>query len=350
MAPQRPASGKASGNEPKRVKKVMTLQQKVELLAMLKAGNSFAAVGRHFAVNESTVGSIQKEEVEIRKAVSISFLGSAKKMSTVRDQDVVRMESTLALWIHDCRKKNVPLGRVFVCEKARQLYAKFSNGSETEGSDVAQEADFLGFDEASDEGEPKAGPSSALQGFQASKGWFQRFMQRFQLKHVSLHGEAASADVDAAQNYPETFKNLISDKGYCPQQVFNMDETGLFWKRMPSRTYIMKDEARASGFKAHKDRVTLMCGNVTGFMLKPGLIYKSAKPRALKNKNMHTLPGFWMHNSKAWITKVLTERWFLQSFIPQVKQYLSDLCMEFKVLLLMDNASGHPANLCYEGV
>ncbi|XP_064109049.1 tigger transposable element-derived protein 1-like [Macrobrachium nipponense] len=346
MAPKRPASGKASGNEPKQVRKVMTLQQKVELLDMLKAGNSFAAVGRHFAVNESTVRSIQKEEVEIRKAVGISFLGSAKKMSTVRDQDVVRMESALALWIHDCRKKNVPLGRVFICEKAWQLYAKFSNGS-----NVAQEADFLGFDEASDEEEPKAGPSSALQEFQASKGWFQRFMQRFQLKHVSLHGEAASADVDAAQNYPETFKKLISDKGYCPQQVFNMDETGLFWKRMPSRTCIMKDEARASGFKAHKDRVTLiMCGNAAGFMLKPGLIYNSAKPRALKNKNMHTLPVFWMHNSKAWITKVLMERWFLQSFIPQVKQYLSDLCMEFKVLLLMDNARGHPADLCYEGV
>ncbi|XP_064077714.1 tigger transposable element-derived protein 1-like [Macrobrachium nipponense] len=57
-----------------------------------------------------------------------------------------------------------------------------------------------------------------------------------------------------------------------------------------------------------------------------------------------------MHNSKAWITSVLTERWFLQSFIPQVKQYLSDLCMEFKVLLPLDNAGGHTANLCYEGV
>ncbi|XP_064116719.1 tigger transposable element-derived protein 1-like [Macrobrachium nipponense] len=158
---------------------------------------------------------------------------------------------------------------------------------------------------------PKAGPSSALQEFQASKGWFHRFMQRFQLKYVSLHGEAASADVDAVQNYPETFKKLISDKGFCPQQVFNMDETGLFWKRMPSRTYIMKDEARASGFKAHKDRVTLIMPGSTS-------PYGTVVPSNLHSK--------------------------------QVKQYLSDLCMEFKVLLLMDNAGGHPADLCYEGV
>lgn len=42
----------------------------------------------------------------------------------------------------------------------------------------------------------------------------------------------------------------------------------------------MKEEARASGFKAQKDRVTLMmCGNAAGFLMKPALIYKSEKPQ-----------------------------------------------------------------------
>lgn len=41
-----------------------------------------------------------------------------------------------------------------------------------------------------------------------------------------------------------------------------MDETGLFWKRMPSRTFIMQEEAKSPGFKAQKNRLTLvMCGN-----------------------------------------------------------------------------------------
>ena len=57
-----------------------------------------------------------------------------------------------------------------------------------------------------------------------------------------------------------------------------MDETGLFWKKMPSRTFLMKDEMKALGFKKQKDRVTLiMCGNAAGWMMKPGLIHKSAK-------------------------------------------------------------------------
>ncbi|XP_066962140.1 tigger transposable element-derived protein 1-like [Macrobrachium rosenbergii] len=216
-----------------------------------------------------------------------------------------------------------------------------------------QEADFVGFDEATkeEEKEPQAGPSTALQGIQASKGWFHCFQGGFQLKCVSLHGEAASADMEAAVKYLKTFKKIIRDKGYHPEQMFSMDETGLFWKKMPSETYLMKDKARASGFKAQKDRVILiMCGNAAAFMLKPGLIYKVANPRALKNMNKGLLAVFWMHNTKAWITKVLTDNWFIQSFTHQIRQYLNNLCIEFKVLLIMDNAGGHPVDLYYDGV
>ena len=102
-----------------------------------------------------------------------------------------------------------------------------------------------------------------------------------------------------------------------------MDETVLFWKKMPSRTFLMKDEMKAPGFKAQMDRVTLaMCMNAAGWMMKAGLIYKSANPRALKNKNKNILPVVWMHNSKASITKILTSDWFHQCFVLQVEEYL----------------------------
>ncbi|XP_070593160.1 tigger transposable element-derived protein 1-like [Erythrolamprus reginae] len=196
----------------------------------------------------------------------------------------------------------------------------------------------------SDDPQPStSSASSAPATFTASKGWFDRFQRRYGLKSVSLHGEAASADTGAAENFVRrTFKDLIAEGGYLPEQVFNMDETGLFWKRMPSRTFLMQDEAKAPGFKAMKDRVTLiMCGNAAGFLMKPWLIYKSRNPRALKNRNKNALPVYWMHNPKAWITKPLTRDWFHQCFIPQVKDYLAAKGLNFKVLLLMDNAGGH---------
>ncbi|GFU86800.1 tigger transposable element-derived protein 1 [Trichonephila clavipes] len=84
----------------------------------------------------------------------------------------------------------------------------------------------------------------------------------------------------------ETLAKIIEDGDYSADQVFNADETGLSWKKLPNRTYIAKDEKTASGHKAIKDRVTLLlCSNASGDrMLKSLLINKSFRPRALKDK------------------------------------------------------------------
>jgi hypothetical protein len=43
--------------------------------------------------------------------------------------------------------------------------------------------------------------------------------------------------------------------------MFNVDRTGwLFWRRLPARLCLGKDEAVALGHKAVKDRLTLLLG------------------------------------------------------------------------------------------
>lgn len=107
-------------------------------------------------------------------------------------------------------------------------------------------------------------------------------------------------------------------------QIFNWDETGLFWKRIPNRTWIAKGEKRAPGFKVAKDRFTLLfCANASeNFKCKPMLVYRSENPRALKGKNKDHLPVYWKSNKTAWVTQINVEEWFKQSFIPDVKEFL----------------------------
>ncbi|UYV72204.1 hypothetical protein LAZ67_9002170 [Cordylochernes scorpioides] len=157
-------------------------------------------------------------------------------------------------------------------------------------------------------------------------------------------GEVASADEEAARKYPEKLAKIIKDGGYCAHQIFNADETGLFWKKMPTRTYIAKSEKNASGFKAAKDRVTLLlCSNASGDrMLKPLLVNRSLKPRALKGKDLNTLPVHWMANKKAWVTTAIFTEWFNKCFVPEVEDYMKEMGLEFKILLILDNAPGHP--------
>ncbi|GFV55050.1 tigger transposable element-derived protein 1 [Trichonephila clavipes] len=100
---------------------------------------------------------------------------------------------------------------------------------------------------------------------------------------------------------------------------------------MPSRTYIAKDEKTASGHKASKDRVTLLlCSNASGDrMLKPLLINKSLRPRALKGKDLKQLPVHWMANPKAWMTTALFTEWFNNCFVPEVEAYMKKKSLDY---------------------
>ena len=63
-----------------------------------------------------------------------------------------------------------------------------------------------------------------------------------------------------------------------------MDEMGLSWKRMLYQRYISEEEKLMPGYKAEKDRLTLLFdGNASGFAkLKPLLVYHSENPKPLK--------------------------------------------------------------------
>lgn len=66
--------------------------------------------------------------------------------------------------------------------------------------------------------------------FSASAGWLARFKRRYGVKNVQLAGEASSADQEAAEEFKTYLLSIIQKKGYVEEQVFNADETGLFYK------------------------------------------------------------------------------------------------------------------------
>jgi hypothetical protein len=74
----------------------------------------------------------------------------------------------------------------------------------------------------------------------------------------------------------------------------------------------------------------LFCGNAARHLIKPGLLYRAANPRARKGNNRNLLPVFWQSNKKAWVTAVLFLDWFHQYFIPEDKRYLEEKELDFK--------------------
>nr|XP_033812893.1 jerky protein-like [Geotrypetes seraphini] len=180
-----------------------------------------------------------------------------------------------------------------------------------------------------------------------SEGWLDKFKKRYALKCLKICGEKLSADNEAAVSYIDEFASIVAGAGNClsPEQIYNADETALYWRYVPRKTLATADERAPSGFKDMKDRVTILaCSNAAGkHKLNLALIGKSRNPRCLKGIR-HELPVIYMSQRNAWVTQDSFIDWFHQHFVPEVTEHCraAGLGENPKALLVLDNCPAHP--------
>jgi hypothetical protein len=150
----------------------------------------------------------------------------ASKITQIRAPVMEKLERMLALWFEHQHQRAIPLSTMIIQAKAKSL---FDNLNAIE-------------------------PDPKVPSFAGSAEWFELFKGHYGFHSLKLTGEAAAADLVAAEKFPALPQVTIEEHGYLLQQMFNLDETGLFWKCMLSRTFVSVQEKVASGYKASKDR------------------------------------------------------------------------------------------------
>lgn len=236
MASKRPSTSIAVGSTPKRSRKTLTLEQKLEVLERIDNGQKTSVIEKALKLNESTIRSIRSNGDKIRASAKAGAPMNSCKSSYARPVEMVRMEKMLATWIHHQNKTYVPVSYSLIHEKAKSIY------NSLEGDDKKP--------------------------FSASSGWFAKFRKRYNLTTVE---EAVSSDSPTAE------------EGF-PKQEFYINETDQHRMKLPDQIYISTEEATASGVKASKDRQTLLLGaNANGdCKLEPVLVHHSDNSRALR--------------------------------------------------------------------
>ena len=234
----------------------------------------------------------------------------AKKVKTMKVGEYEKLDEALYIWFRQQREKNVPVSGPLLMEKARILFLMLYGDSD--------------------------------KSFTGSTGFQWRFCKRHGIRNLAIQGEKASADSGAAEDFQHEFPSLIS--GYNVDQIFNCDETGLYYRCLPDKTLASAFEKRADGRKKAKDRVTVSaCANVTGSIKLPLLfIGKAKRPRCFKNTNMDSLPVIYRNQKNAWVNTEIFSSWFHDQFVSYVQRELKSKSLPPKALLILDNCSAHP--------
>lgn len=184
------------------------------------------------------------------------------------------------------------------------------------------------------------------QSFKASDGWLQKFKKRFSVRHLKICGESLSARPDLVPDFQQKLFDIVEAENLCDDQIYNADESGLFWKMFPDKTLVHSKEKSAPGTKMSKERITfLCCANKSGsHKVNIAVVGKSKNPRSFKKQKIIE----YYSSKNAWMTTHIFTQWFFESFIPQVKKYQIKNNFPKKALLILDNAKCHGEPLISE--
>lgn len=254
-------------------------------------------IAEDFGIPPSTLSTIIKHENKIYNAAQESPSSKKKRMKV---SSFPELEEAMVKWINRARDNHVPISGPLIQEKALEF------------------AEELG-----------------IEGFKGSTGWLKTFKSRNGIIEKIISGESASvSEVDCEFYQTNVLRKLLNE--YDSNDVYNLDEFGLFFKCLPDRTLTFIGDT-CHGGKKSKERLTVMVGaNMTGSdKLKLLVIGKSAKPRCFKNIDISSLPVKYSNNKTAWMTSEIYESW-LHEFDRKFQK------QNRKVLFFLDNCPAHP--------
>lgn len=277
-------------------RKRLSIKEKIEIIdESEKSGSSTRKLAEKFRVGKTQVTTLLQNKEEVRKLYREG--GNAYQKRKFPKTEGLAVDQVVFNWFCKARNKHLPISGPII--QARALEA----------------AQNLG-----------------LNDFKASNGWLERFRRRHDITFKTICGESADVNIEDVKVWKEKLLSIFKD--YAPKDVFNADETGLYYRALPTKTYALKSD-NCSGRKTTKLRITILfCANMEGEKEKPLIIGKSKNPRCFKGAHIDKLPLQWVSNKKAWMTADIMTTW-LHEFDAKMKK------QNRKVLLFLDNATSH---------
>lgn len=277
--------------------KFLTIAKKLELLQ--ESDKKLLSKGKlalKYGIPCSTLSTILKNRNRLEEAV-LSDKDCETRLK-LRPAQYEELESKVFTYFSNARSANLPVSGPMLIEKARSVARQLN-----------------------------------IECFVASNGWLDRFKKRHNIGCLTVCGEAQIVDSEEVAAWLNKNRQIINR--YEPKDIYNMDESGLFYNLLPEKTLALKGE-KCRGGKRSKERLTIAFGvNMDGSdKLKPLVIGRFKNPRCFKNIEKSSLSIEYKFNKKSWMTREFFKSWLLS-----LQRRVA--VRNRKILLLLDNFSGH---------
>ena len=141
-----------------------------------------------------------------------------------------------------------------------------------------------------------------------SNQWFLKFRERNNLRLGKLNGERASVNKELVEIWrkSEIPRMMIN---WQHEFIYNCDETSLFWRQVPDKTYFISKTEHVGDKLFHERISILFCVNRKGEKLSPLAIGKAVKPRCFYKDCLISLDLNYVSQTNAWMDRDTFNFW-----------------------------------------
>ena len=179
----------------------LSLQKKYELLQMAEKNPTLGVrkLAEYFSIGKTQASTILKNKITILESyegnASSDICRSLKRARTSQFADV---NDRLYDWYLMAVHKNIYPDGPKICQKAKE---------------IAQHLD--------------------ISDFKASNGWLEKWKLKHNIQQMTISGESGEVKGETVDSWKERIPEIIH--GYSAKDIWNMEETGCFWRALPDK-------------------------------------------------------------------------------------------------------------------